>query len=359
MNAGSRQFSLFKVAGAGVAALALVGAGLHFSAGWSSGTSTAVGLSAAGTGAQTVNCPNVQKKLPAVPDGAAAEVNQNLALLNNQISEADKRLAQLAANPQGGANFIQNAILGPLKDKRVAAINRIETAIGRITRAKRIGLADQLATCTLNAAKGTDKGANNGNNGNNAGSGGAVVPGAGLGVLANDCSKSKLPPHTGFQVAPACVSTAFGEVASQDKDPQLIISQAPRRVRVGQAFSLSVNTRNLVRDRFLGAAVGGYYVESSLLNGDGLVRGHFHTACRMLTSTTEAPDPAPAPAFFVATEDGKGGAKPDTVKIAVAGMPSKGTAECAVWAGDGSHRVPMMQRANQIPAIDVVRIRVN
>jgi hypothetical protein len=79
----------------------------------------------------------------------------------------------------------------------------------------------------------------------------------------------------------------------------------------------------------------------------------------MLTSTTVAPDPAPAPAFFVATEDGKGGAQPDTVKVSVAGMPSRGTAECAVWAGDGSHRVPMMQRANQIPAFDVVRIRVN
>jgi hypothetical protein len=186
----------------------------------------------------------------------------------------------------------------------------------------------------------------------------AATQAPGLNILAKDCSQSKLTPHTGFQIAPACVSTAFGEVAAQDKDAQLIIASAPRSVAVGATFTLSVNTRNLVRDRFLAAGQGGYYVESSLLNADGLVRGHFHTACRMLASTTTAPDPAPVPAFFVATEDGKGGATPDTVQITVAGMPTAGTAQCAVWAGDGSHRIPMMQRANQVPAFDVVRIRV-
>jgi hypothetical protein len=64
------------------------------------------------------------------------------------------------------------------------------------------------------------------------------------------------------------------------------------------------------------------------------------------------------PAFFVATEDRKGGAEPDEVTIQVPGMPDEGTAQCASWAGDGSHRIPMMQRANQTPAFDAVRIRV-
>ena len=54
-------------------------------------------------------------------------------------------------------------------------------------------------------------------------------------------------------------------------------------------------------------------MESSFLNEDGLTRGHFHTACRMLQSTNEAPDPEPVPAFFVATEDSQGGRAPDTV----------------------------------------------
>jgi hypothetical protein len=89
-----------------------------------------------------------------------------------------------------------------------------------------------------------------------------------------------------------------------------------------------------------------------------LVRGHFHTACRFLNSTNEAPDPAPVPAFFLATEDGGGGSAPDTVIVPVPGLNGNGTAQCAVWAGDGSHRVPMMQRANQIPAFDTVRITV-
>jgi hypothetical protein len=98
-------------------------------------------------------------------------------------------------------------------------------------------------------------------------------------------------------------------------------------------------------------------VESSVLQ-DGIVRGHFHTACRMLTSTKTAPAPDPVPAFFVATEDKQGGKTPDTVTISVPGLPTTGTAQCASWAGDGSHRIPMMERANQTPALDAVRIQV-
>jgi hypothetical protein len=178
-----------------------------------------------------------------------------------------------------------------------------------------------------------------------------------LEILAKDCSQSKLAPHDGFQNGNRCVSTSFGEVAEAAQNPSLLIQNAPQQINAGQTFTIAVSTRNLVRDRFLAAGQGGYYVESSLLNNQGLVRGHFHTACRMLKGN-EAQDPAPAPAFFVATEDGSGGATPDTVKITVAGLTTPGTAQCASWAGDGSHRIPMMQRANQMPAFDVVRIQV-
>jgi hypothetical protein len=77
----------------------------------------------------------------------------------------------------------------------------------------------------------------------------------------------------------------------------------------------------------------------------------------MLPSTDVAPDSEPAPAFFLATQDNGGGGAPDSVTVPVTGLPA-GTAQCAVWAGDGSHRVPMMTRANQTPAFDVVRIEV-
>jgi hypothetical protein len=101
----------------------------------------------AATSPGTVNCPAVAPSLPAIPASAQAEVTRNLALLDTQIAEANKRLVDTVG--QGGPNFVQNAILGPLKDKRVATINRIATAIGR-TAAKPTGL-DSLAPCTLNA----------------------------------------------------------------------------------------------------------------------------------------------------------------------------------------------------------------
>ncbi|WP_250006030.1 Pecanex-like protein 1 [Actinoplanes sp. M2I2] len=182
-------------------------------------------------------------------------------------------------------------------------------------------------------------------------------PGAGLGVLTNSCDTSNLTPHNGFQEGSRCVSTEFGEVGEAAQNPTLLITRAPRSVGVNQAFTLRISTRNLIRDRFLAAGKGGYYVESSVL-ANGLVRGHFHTACRLLPSTNEAPASDPVPAFFVATEDSRGGATPDSVDIQVPGLPNAGTAQCASWAGDGSHRIPMMVRANQIPAFDSVRITV-
>ena len=96
-------------------------------------------------GPGTISCPDVRSKLPAVPATARAEVDRNLALLDTQIQEANKRLVDTVG--QGGPNFVQNAILGPLKDKRVAAIDRIAISIGR-TAAKPQGL-NSLATCTL------------------------------------------------------------------------------------------------------------------------------------------------------------------------------------------------------------------
>jgi len=114
------------------------------------GTSVTVrqaGTNAAGTGpAPTVNCPAVTVNV-AIPAQAAAEVQSNLNLLNTQIAEANTRLANTVG--QGGANFIQNAILGPLADKRFATINRIETAIGRNAAKPNLN-AEGLKTCSLN-----------------------------------------------------------------------------------------------------------------------------------------------------------------------------------------------------------------
>ncbi|WFE35901.1 hypothetical protein [Micromonospora sp. WMMD975] len=318
----------------------------------------------AGAGTPTVACPDVKSKLPQVPGRARAEVDRNLALLGTQIAEANRRLA---AEGRNGGDFINNAILRPLADKRTATLNRIATAIGR--GGQRPQGLDKLAPCALadNAQNGGQNGGGNNGGGNNGGQNGGGNNGGGnnnggnngLDVLAKDCANSKLQGHDGFQNGNRCVSTAFGEVGAAASNPSLLITQFPNQVQRNQPFTLRVTTKNLVRDRFLAAGQGGYYVESSLLNDQGLVRGHFHTACRMLGSTRQPPNPQDVPAFFVATEDGKGSNQPDDVLIQIPGLPDSGLAQCSVWAGDGSHRIPMMERANQTPAIDVVRIQVN
>ncbi|MFE6828937.1 hypothetical protein [Streptomyces sp. NPDC057690] len=102
------------------------------------------GADAAGVG--TISCPDVASQLPAIPASAQAEVDRNLALLQTQIDEANTRLQNTVG--QGGANFVQNAILGPLADKRVSTIDRIAISIGR-KGTKPQGL-DALAACALN-----------------------------------------------------------------------------------------------------------------------------------------------------------------------------------------------------------------
>ncbi|MEV0172340.1 hypothetical protein AB0I00_14645 [Streptomyces sp. NPDC050803] len=173
----------------GAAALALSGAVIVNSAlAGESAKSNGSARTLAGPG--TISCPDVRSKLPAVPASARAEVDRNLTLLNTQIQEANQRLVNTVG--QGGPNFVQNAILGPLASKRTATIDRIAISIGR-TAAKPQGL-NSLATCTLNAtgtnagggAKATPTPAAGGNTGNT-GNAGAV------GTISCPDVRSKLP----------------------------------------------------------------------------------------------------------------------------------------------------------------------
>jgi len=302
------------------------------------------------TVAQTVSCPNVEERLPQVPERARDEVRRNLDQLSGQIADANRRLA--SSQGQGGANFVRNAVLGPLADKRRATIDRITIAIDRAGPRPQ-GLAS-LATCTVTSGGGNSTGAPN-----QPATGAPTTAPPPLEFGPDQCSEGNgLQLHDGFQNGNRCVDTQMGEVANAERNPTLLITSAPQSVRVNQPFTIRVSTRNLIRDRFLPAGQGGYYVDMSILNNQGLVRGHFHSACRQLDNTNAAPDPAPAPAFFVATEDRAGSARPDVIEIRVPGLPNRGTFQCASWAGDASHRIPMMQRANQIPAFDAVRVTV-
>lgn len=127
---------------------------------------------AAAAAAQTITCPSVADKLTAVPASAQAEVDSNLALLDKQVVDANQRLQSSVG--QGGPNFVQNAILGPLKSKRVATIDRIGIAIGRTGAQRPAGLAG-LENCTLNAAGGGAGATPPGGNGGNAGGGQTAV----------------------------------------------------------------------------------------------------------------------------------------------------------------------------------------
>ncbi|MFE6624835.1 hypothetical protein [Streptomyces sp. NPDC057740] len=184
----------------GAAAVALSGTVI---AGFALAGETNSSSKSAGTNARTlagpgtISCPDVTGQLPAIPASAQAEVDRNLAQLQTQIDEANQRLVDTVG--QGGPNFVQNAILGPLEDKRVAALNRIETAIGRAA-AKPEGL-EAFAACTLNA-EGAGGGAGAGeeagaDDGAEAGAGEDAGAGAEAGAGAGEDAGAGAEPSAG------------------------------------------------------------------------------------------------------------------------------------------------------------------
>ncbi|ANN18072.1 hypothetical protein SD37_22085 [Amycolatopsis orientalis] len=139
-RAGAHRVSRRTKIATGALGLAIAAGALVVST--AAGNSDSAGAAQAGS---RIVCPDVASRLPAIPARAKAEVDRNLAQLGTQITEAEQRLASSVG--QGGPNFVQNAILGPLADKRTAAIERIAISIGRAA-AKPQGLAD-LAPCSL------------------------------------------------------------------------------------------------------------------------------------------------------------------------------------------------------------------
>ncbi|MFJ4952052.1 hypothetical protein [Streptomyces sp. NPDC088760] len=182
----------------------------------------------------TISCPDVASKLPAVPTSAKAEVDRNLALLQTQIQEANKRLKDTVG--QGGPNFVNNAILGPLKDKRVATVNRIATAIGR-TAAKPAGL-DALAPCSLN-------GGGTGGAGANAGGGQASATAAPGGAANQQSGAGKA----------AGGSTAAGTISCPDVASKLPAVPASAKAEVDRNLAL-LQTQIQEADKRLKDTVG-------------------------------------------------------------------------------------------------------
>ncbi|MFE3035804.1 hypothetical protein ACFXKY_29635 [Streptomyces canus] len=215
----------------------------------SSNNATARTLASPGS----ITCPDVASKLPAVPATAKAEVDRNLALLNTQITEANKRLVDTVG--QGGANFVQNAILGPLKDKRVATVNRIATAIGR-TAAKPQGL-DALAPCTLNAGGGAGAGAGQGA-GAGAGAGAAAGGqnnGNAQGNNGNAQGNGGAAANNGGAAQGAGAATGVGTISCPDVASQLPAIPATAQAEVDRNLAL-LNTQIAEANKRLVDTVG-------------------------------------------------------------------------------------------------------
>ncbi|MET9304667.1 hypothetical protein ABZX68_04900 [Streptomyces cellulosae] len=224
----------------GAAAVALTGAVIAGSAlaGESSDGGGADARTLAGPG--TISCPDVASQLPAVPASAQAEVTRNLEQLDQQVAEANKRLVDTVG--QGGPNFVRNAILGPLEDKRIATVNRIATAIGR-TADRPAGL-DSLATCSLDA-QGDPAAPGQEQNGGDVGAGGSDA-GAGQGGGASGVGTISCPDVA--SQLPAVPASAQAEVTRNLEQLDQQVAEANKRLvdTVGQGGP------NFVRNAILG-----------------------------------------------------------------------------------------------------------
>ncbi|MEV4695470.1 hypothetical protein AB0K27_30645 [Micromonospora echinospora] len=214
MARGTRKTAVLKLGGVGALAALLFAGGLQLA---SAGENNRPATTAA---AQTVNCPTVRDKLPAVPAAASAQVERELANLDQEIARQNERLARQAVRPEGGPAFIDNAILGPLRSKRVAVLDRIEIAFNRIG-AQRPNL-DALAACSLNApgvpsavnggagqnagGQNGNAGGQNGNNGGQNGNAGGQNGNAGGQARTVNCPRVALP---------AVPATAAGQVQAE------------------------------------------------------------------------------------------------------------------------------------------------
>ncbi|MBK3576200.1 DUF1996 domain-containing protein [Streptomyces sp. MBT65] len=138
----------------------LVAANVYASAsegGWGGDTAQQGSPDAASDGA-TIDCPDVGTQLTTVPDEAKTEVDNQLALLDQQITEAYQKLKDSQESIRQDASFADNAIMNPLKEKRAATLGRIGDAIARV--GDRPEGLDALAGCTLIAPTNGDQNGN-------------------------------------------------------------------------------------------------------------------------------------------------------------------------------------------------------
>jgi hypothetical protein len=132
----------------------------------SSGPGDATGEPAgAWADAVTIDCPDIGERLVSVPDTARADVDGELALLDQQIADAYRQLR--AADGQSGSP--EDTILKPLTEQRAATIERIVAAAGNA--GERPEGLEPLAACAVRKAEGQTQDAQNADQPQNGGGG--------------------------------------------------------------------------------------------------------------------------------------------------------------------------------------------
>jgi Domain of unknown function (DUF1996) len=109
--------------------------------------------------AARLDCPDVASKLPEdVPDKAQAEIDRELAAIDKVDEEAEKKLENTKAQD------VNNAVIGPLKDKRAAILDRMMLAFSR--QGKQAPDLNPLAACKVKDQNnaGVDNGDENNDN---------------------------------------------------------------------------------------------------------------------------------------------------------------------------------------------------
>ncbi|MEU7345064.1 DUF1996 domain-containing protein [Streptomyces bacillaris] len=145
----------------------------------------------------TIDCPDAGIELREVPEQARGEVDRELAAMDTQITDAYRQFADRKEQISQDPGLAENAVLGPLRSKRTASLDRIAIAIGRV--GERPTGIESLAGCSLRAddnAPGNpggtggsgDSGSGDTGDGNDTGTGGNGNDGgqAGNGPQASD-----------------------------------------------------------------------------------------------------------------------------------------------------------------------------
>ncbi|MYW47898.1 DUF1996 domain-containing protein, partial [Streptomyces sp. SID161] len=130
--------------GAGIAAVNVYASA---SEGWGGGSGTDATGHVLSTGMPTIDCPDVGSRLTVVPDAARADVDRELALLDQQTAEGYRQLQRWSRDGGRDDGSAADAIMKPLEEKRSASLGRIADAVDRAGEHPQD--LDTLAACTL------------------------------------------------------------------------------------------------------------------------------------------------------------------------------------------------------------------